>query len=62
MKEFNVTAVIWQEDEVDVSKCLELHQTKLPKFTEVEQRVINGSEFDIVARYGEHYWIAEVKP
>ena len=40
---------------------LELHHTKLPKFTEVEQRVINGSEFNIVARYGEHYWIAEVK-
>ena len=61
MKEFNVTAVIWQEDEVYVSKCPELHHTKLPKFTEVEQRVINGNEFDIVARYGEHYWIAEVK-
>jgi len=40
---------------------LELHHTKLPEFTEVEQRVINGNEFDIVARYGEHYWIAEVK-
>lgn len=40
---------------------LELHHTKLPKFTEVEQRVIDGNEFDIVARYGEHYWIAEVK-
>jgi len=40
---------------------LELHHTKLPKFIEVEQRVINGNEFDIVARYGEHYWIAEVK-
>ena len=40
---------------------LELHHTKLPKFTEVEQRVIEGNEFDIVARYGEHYWIAEVK-
>ena len=24
MKEFNVTAVIWQEDEAYVSKCLEL--------------------------------------
>jgi hypothetical protein len=40
---------------------LELHHTKLPKFTEVEQRVIDGNEFDIVAREGEHYWIAEVK-
>jgi len=40
---------------------LELHHTKLPKFTQVEQRVINSNEFDIVARYGEHYWIAEVK-
>ncbi len=40
---------------------LELHHTKLPKFTEVEQRVIDGNEFDIVARYGEHYWMAEVK-
>jgi AAA+ ATPase superfamily predicted ATPase len=40
---------------------LELHHTKLPKFTQVEQQVINNNEFDIVARYGEHYWIAEVK-
>ena len=24
MEEFNVTAVIWQEDDVDVSKCPEL--------------------------------------
>lgn len=40
---------------------LELHHTKLPKFTQVEQRIINSNEFDIVARYGEHYWIAEVK-
>jgi hypothetical protein len=40
---------------------LELHHTKLPKFTEVEQRVINDNEFDMVAREGEHYWIAEVK-
>ncbi len=27
MKEFNVTAVIWQEDEVYVSKCPELEVT-----------------------------------
>ena len=40
---------------------LELHHTKLPKFTEVDQRVIDGNKFDIVARYGDHYWIAEVK-
>jgi predicted transcriptional regulator len=40
---------------------ISLHEKKLPKFDEVEQRVIRGAEFDIAAQYKNGYWFVEVK-
>lgn len=40
---------------------ISLHEKKLPKFDEVEQRIIRGDEFDIAAQYKKGYWFVEVK-